>query len=89
MKISATGYSRSVVGAHTIVDEEITERSISALEDGVLIGVHCSHRLALSGFFSIKLNLSSSEIDRLRMAGTVELLERRIRELEAEIERLS
>ncbi len=83
MKITAVGYMRSVVGDHTLTNNELSVRQFKASDDGVEITVSRSNSLALSGHFSLKVHLSTTELNHALHSATIGKLERRIAELEA------
>lgn len=85
MKITAKGFSRSVVGTHTITDQKLSDQSFSPTDDGVEIYVSISNILALSGHFRVRVYLSTEELRQAMHSATIQRLEKRIEYLEAKL----
>jgi hypothetical protein len=55
MRIEATGYRRSVVGSHTVIDERVTENANIPTEAGIRLYMSPTKHLALSGNFRLSV----------------------------------
>jgi hypothetical protein len=85
MRVTANGYSRNVVGSHTLTDKVLDDAAIIPTAEGVELYVRRSNSLALSGHFHLHIHLSIAELRQALHTATIKRLEKRIDELEAKL----
>ncbi len=83
MKITAKGWSRSVVGNHTII--ETGSRDVQLNTDGTVTITGKSKHLELSGHFRLNIEFTAEDIHALATLSARAPLEKKINELMDEI----
>lgn len=85
MKITASGYSRNVVGDHTLTTYSLKEKDFYFTEEGVGLFVPKTNGLALSGHFSLRIHLTIAELQQALQCATIKKLEDKIAKLEKKL----